>query len=192
MKETQKSNLLCSLNESRHYCQGYILTSSISPQSVLRFKKYNQSLPLSFQAEKYYNFFPYNLENTSTEALSRCISISYLHYQSHQFTFLNFVSVCMCVLFSQSCPTLCGPLDCSPHAPLSMGFSRQGYWSGLPFPSPGDLPDPGTKPGSPALQADSLQSEPPGKPHFVSNNLQNMNKKYNGQKNSEKIWIKHI
>ena len=114
MKETQKSNLLCSLNESRHYCQGYILTSSISPQSVLRFKKYNQSLPLSFQAEKYYNFFPYNLENTSIEALSRCISISYLHYQSHQFTFLNFVSVCMCVLFSQSCLTLCGPLDCSP------------------------------------------------------------------------------
>ena len=49
-------------------------------------------------------------------------------------------------------------------APLSMGFSRQEYWSGLPFPSPGDLPDPGIKPASPALQADSLWSEPPGKP----------------------------
>ena len=49
-------------------------------------------------------------------------------------------------------------------APLSMGFSRQEYWSGLPFPSPGDLPNPGTEPGSPALQADSLQSEPPGSP----------------------------
>ena len=47
-------------------------------------------------------------------------------------------------------------------APLSMGFSRQEYWSGLPFPSPGDLPDPGVKPGSPALQADALPSEPPG------------------------------
>ena len=44
-----------------------------------------------------------------------------------------------------------------------MGFSRQEYWSGLPFPSPGDLPDPGIKPRSPALQADSLTSEPPGK-----------------------------
>ena len=44
-------------------------------------------------------------------------------------------------------------------APLSMGFSRQEYWSGLPFPSPGDLPDPGIEPGSPALQADSLSSE---------------------------------
>ena len=50
------------------------------------------------------------------------------------------------------------------HAPLSMGFSRQEYWSGLPFPSPGDLPDPGIKPRSPALQADALTSEPPGKP----------------------------
>ena len=46
----------------------------------------------------------------------------------------------------------------------SMGFSRQKYWSGLPFPSPGDLPDPGIEPGSPALEADALTSEPPGKP----------------------------
>ena len=43
----------------------------------------------------------------------------------------------------------------------SMGFSRQEYWSGLPFPSPGDLPDPGIKPRSPTLQADALTSEPP-------------------------------
>ena len=49
-------------------------------------------------------------------------------------------------------------------APLSMGFSKQEYWSGLPFPSPGDLPNPGIKPRSPALQADTLSSEPPGKP----------------------------
>ena len=46
----------------------------------------------------------------------------------------------------------------------SMGFSRQEYWSGLPFPSPGDLPDPGIEPRSPALEADALTSEPPGKP----------------------------
>ena len=49
-------------------------------------------------------------------------------------------------------------------APPSMGFFRQEYWSGLPFPSPEDLPDPGIKPRSPALQADALTSEPPGKP----------------------------
>ena len=48
-------------------------------------------------------------------------------------------------------------------APLSMGFFRQEYWSGLPFPSPGDLPNPGIDPGSPALQADALPSEPSGK-----------------------------
>ena len=48
--------------------------------------------------------------------------------------------------------------------PLSMGFSRQEYWSGLSFPSPGDHPDPGIEPRSPALQADILTSEPPGKP----------------------------
>ena len=49
-------------------------------------------------------------------------------------------------------------------APPSMGFSRQEYWSGLPFPSPGDLPNPGIEPGSPALQPDALTSEPLGKP----------------------------
>ena len=48
-------------------------------------------------------------------------------------------------------------------APLSMGFSREEYWSGLPFPSPGDLPNPGIKPGSPTLWADAFPSEPPGK-----------------------------
>ena len=47
-------------------------------------------------------------------------------------------------------------------ASLSMGFSRQGFWSGLSFPSPGDLPNPGIEPGSPPLQADALPSEPPG------------------------------
>ena len=56
------------------------------------------------------------------------------------------------------------PWSVAHQAPLSMGFSRQEYWSGLPFPSPGDLPHPGIEPGSPALQADALTSEPPGKP----------------------------
>ena len=51
--------------------------------------------------------------------------------------------------------------------PLFMGLSRKEYWSGEPFPSPGDLPDPAIEPGSPALQAGSLQSEPPGTRCFV-------------------------
>ena len=51
--------------------------------------------------------------------------------------------------------------------PLSMEFSRQEFWSGLPCPSPGDLPDPGIEPGSPTLQADSVPTEPRGKPILV-------------------------
>ena len=55
------------------------------------------------------------------------------------------------------------PWTVARQAPPSMGFSRQEYWSGWPFPSPGDLPDPGIEPRSPALQADTVTSEPPGK-----------------------------
>ena len=70
----------------------------------------------------------------------------------------------MCVK-SLSCVRLCAtPWTVDYQAPSSMGFSRQEYWSGLPFPSPGDLPNPGIKPGSPALQANSVPAEPPEKP----------------------------
>ena len=55
---------------------------------------------------------------------------------------------------AQSCLTLCDPMDCSHQTPLSMASPRREYWSGLPFPSPGDFPDPGIKPVSPAWQAD--------------------------------------
>ena len=55
-------------------------------------------------------------------------------------------------------------MGCSLPNSSVMGFSRQEYWSGLPFPSPGDVPDPGIEPGSLVLQADALLSEPPGKP----------------------------
>ena len=56
------------------------------------------------------------------------------------------------------------PWTVANQAPLSMGFYRQEYWNGLPFPSSGYLPNPGIKPGSPALQAEALPSEPAGKP----------------------------
>ena len=62
------------------------------------------------------------------------------------------------------CPNLCDPMDCSlPGFSVHVIFQQE-YWSGLPFPSPGDLPDQGTEPGSPTFQADTLTSEPPGKP----------------------------
>ena len=65
---------------------------------------------------------------------------------------------------AQLCPTLCDPWTVAYQAPPSVGFSRQEYWCGLPFPSPEDLPDPRIEPGSPALRVDALTSEPPGKP----------------------------
>ena len=68
----------------------------------------------------------------------------------------------MCVKLLQLGPTLCEYMDWGPPGSLSMGFSRQEYWSGLPFPPPGDLPDPGIELVSPALQEDSLPTEPPG------------------------------
>ena len=62
------------------------------------------------------------------------------------------------------------PCTVAYQGPPSMEFSRQEYWSGLPFLSPGDLPDPAIEPRSPALQADALQSEPPGKFQAEINN----------------------
>ena len=72
-------------------------------------------------------------------------------------------------LVTKSCPTLATPWTVACQALLSMGFSRQEHWSGLPFPSPGNLPDPGTEPGSSALQADSLPTELWVKPSSVGN-----------------------
>ena len=68
------------------------------------------------------------------------------------------------------------PLTVAYQTSPSMGFSRQEYWSGLPFPSPRDLPDPGIEPGSPNLEAGTLTSEPPGKPNrlIVAINLKGM------------------
>ena len=63
------------------------------------------------------------------------------------------------------------PWTIAHQAPPSMEFSRQEYWSGLPFPSPGDLSNPGIEPGSPALQADTLPSEPPGKSQVRSRQI---------------------
>ena len=78
--------------------------------------------------------------------------------------YLNFV----CVSVTQSYLTLETPWTVAHQAPLSKGFSRQEYWRGLPFPSPGDLPNPGIEPTFPTLQVDSLLSEPPGKsPQFL-------------------------
>ena len=67
------------------------------------------------------------------------------------------------VLVTQSCPTFYNPVDCSPPGSSVHGIFQARILEWEPFPSPGDFPDPGTEPRSPALQADSLLSEPPGK-----------------------------
>ena len=85
------------------------------------------------------------------------------HKPLHMTFYFQLVLIC---LVAKSYPTLLQqtPQTLTLQAPLSMGFSRLEYWSGLPFPPPGYLPNPGIKPGSPALQADPLLPEPPGKP----------------------------
>ena len=73
-----------------------------------------------------------------------------------------------------------------------MGFSRQEYWSGVPFPSPGDLPDPGVEPRSPALQADALPSEPPGKILRGGNNTQRTMQKRSHDPDNHDGVITHL
>ena len=79
---------------------------------------------------------------------------------------LSGIFLCCAQSLAQLCPILCNSMDCSPPgSSVQGGFSRQEYWSGLPCPPPpGDLPNPGIKSRSPALQADFMSSEPPGKP----------------------------
>ena len=77
------------------------------------------------------------------------------------------IHVCCCFV-PQSCLTLCYPMDCSPPGSSVHGSSHgQEYWSGLPFPSLGDLPDPGIEPRSPALTGRFFTTEPPGKPRYM-------------------------
>ena len=81
--------------------------------------------------------------------------------------FLSLTLSCMHAQSLQSCPTLRSPLGVALQVPQSMGLSRQEYWKGLPFPSPGDLPKPGIKPGSPATPALAgrlFTTVPPGEP----------------------------
>ena len=87
---------------------------------------------------------------------------------THISNIILYTNVCVCVCVCAqlpSCVWLFGiPWTVACQAPLSMGFSRQEYWSGFPFPPPGDLPHPGIEPRSPTLQVDSLPAEPQGKP----------------------------
>ena len=96
---------------------------------------------------------------TEIQTSGGCKADQWELYQTQTYPILLKVKV------SQSCPTLCNRIDCvACQAPLSMEFSRPEHQSGQLFPSPGDLSNPGMEPRFPTLQADSLPSEPPGKP----------------------------
>ena len=107
----------------------------------------------------------FHLRNTSTDRQ--------LAHNSEQQKYFKCIGTCgannillfyYCWLVAKSCLSLATLWAVACQAPLCMNFPRQEYWSGLPFPPPGNLPDPGIESWSPALQADSLPSEPPGKP----------------------------
>ena len=110
---------------------------------------------------------------------------------SHWVTSLSFswnTNLHFLLLFSLSVVRLFAtPWTIDYQAPPSMGFSRQEYWSGLPFPSPKDLPNPRIEPGSPALQADALSSEPPEKPLFI---LYSTSNRGSGQDSVQRMSLK--
>ena len=79
---------------------------------------------------------------------------------------VSWLLLTLCVLVAQSCPTLCDPMDYSPPDSSVHGILQARILEWVAIPSPGDLPDPGIEPGSPTWQADTLPSEPPGKPKW--------------------------
>ena len=84
---------------------------------------------------------------------------------SHSPVYWDLIPLCVCVRVLSIVQLFATPWTVAHQAPLSMGFSRQEHWSGLPFPPPGDLPDSGIKPASPALAGGFFTTEPPGKPY---------------------------
>ena len=148
-----------------HGCSVFKLCPTLRPRGL-----YHARLLLSveFPRQEYWNGLPYlppgNLPNPGIEPVfPACLADSLP--LSHQGSLLLLVPFDLKVkVKSLSCVRLFAiPWTVAHQAPPSMGFSRQESWSGLPFPSPGDLPNPGIEPRSPALQAYALTSKPPGK-----------------------------
>ena len=99
------------------------------------------------------------------ERMDTCIFMARSHHCSAEIV----ITLLIHYMCAQSCPTLCDAM-----APLSMGFLRQEYWSGLPLPPSGDLPDPGIKPMSPALADRFFSIEPPGKPNHLYHQIRSV------------------
>ena len=149
------------------FCHPLLLLPSIFPI----FRVFSNESALSLKWPKYWSFsFSISPSNEYSGLISFQIDWFDLAVQGtkasilqHSAFFMGQLSLLMKVKLLSRVRLFATPWTVAHQAPSSMGFSRQEYWSGLPFPSPGDLPDPGIKPTSPALQADALTSVPPGK-----------------------------
>ena len=137
-----------------------IVSDSATPWSVA----HQVSLYMEFSRQEYWRGLPFpssgDLPRPGIEPRSPSLEVNSLPSEPqgkpHYLLLSHFSRVRLCAT----------PQTTAHQAPPSLGFSRQEHWSGLPLPSPGDLPNPGIEPGSPALQADALPSEPQGKPHM--------------------------
>ena len=125
----------------------------------------------------------------------KCLSLDFAYVKRKQtllksHCYFEFLShACIRALSVHSCPTLCNPVDSSPPGSSVHGFSRQEYWSGLPCPPPGDLPDPEIEPVSSALQADSLPTEPP---EALLSHITKANPMWHAQKWNNSILSKRL
>ena len=119
----------------------------------------------SFRREKSKPFVPLYTQSYQNAYIGSYVSMN--HYDPHMYDFKIHI-IHVHVQWFSGVRLFSTLLTVARQAPLSKGLSSQEYWSGLPFPPPGDLPDPGIKPRSPALQADILPSEPPRKPLQLS------------------------
>ena len=140
-----------------------ILFLSLKVSELFSVSKNNQSLFLSLYL---------SLTHTRTHTLTHTHSHTHTHTHTH-----TCPAIVPCLLLFQSLSHVglfATPQTVACQAPLFMGFSRQEYWSGVPFPSPGDLPDPRIEPMSSALSGRFFSSEPPGKPstRFTLNKIQ--------------------
>ena len=124
------------------------------------------TLSMEFSRQVYWSGLPFpppgDLPDQGIKALSSCVSCTGRQILYHWATWETHCGG----LVTKSCPTLATPWTRACQDPLSMGFSRQEYWSGLPFLSPEDLSNPGIKPGSLALQGDLLSTELQSNPRY--------------------------
>ena len=132
----------------------YTFKNSINMKTGLKYQR-KQIFALRLLFNSIF-IFQNKIEYNSQCRRDTCVELSF-HIQLGCFTYVKMKLLSHVRLFATPWMVAC-------QAPWSMGFSRQEYWNGLPFPSLGDLPSPGIEPGSPALQTDVLPSEPLGKP----------------------------